>query len=197
RVAAGFGWDDDGATAVDILAFRRHDRQPDGDNLLPQRPVRGEQAPRCLRKRPGLAAREGSHVRAKLAAQVRLGDGAASTRRATAWPTTPLPPSNITVRSARSMQALDRSDLLPGELAPMALGQLAEPDRAGGHDVRPTNVREAGHLGEQPEHGAPPLRIGATDDVADRFVEREPSGARRAAYGTAVDRDLLGIGIDA
>ena len=67
----------------------------------------------------------------------------------------------------------------------------------GGHDVQPTNVREAGHLGEQPEHGAPPLRIGATDDVADRFVEREPSGARRAAYGTAVDRDLLGIGIDA
>ena len=65
------------------------------------------------------------------------------------------------------------------------------------HDVQPSNVRESRHLGEEVEHGTPPLRIRATDDIADRLVECEPGGPRGGADGAAVHRDPLHAGIDA
>ena len=48
------------------------------------------------------------------------------------------------------MQSLNRSDLLPGELAPMTLRQLPEADRAIGHtmqpfDLEPQRFRDAAH----------------------------------------------------
>src|SRR6267143_1521580 len=205
--------------------------------------------------------------------------GAWSRRRATAWPTRPLPPRITTVPSRRSMQSLDPLDLARGEravgpllegaephrpvrdavqpfhLQVQLLGQAAhdplpalgegqrhfdaapcsapataphvaharlhDPDRPpvdlhaaperrsclaggpsvcakpvgarnrvarvheavrraavggeqqqpGGHDVQPSNVREAGHIGEEVEDGAPPRGVAPTHYDADRLVE--------------------------
>ena len=69
--------------------------------------------------------------------------------------------------------------------------------QARSHDIQPSNVRETRDLGEKAEYGAPPLRIGAADDVADGLIERDPGGAGGAADGTAVHRDALRVGIDA
>src|SRR5438045_4391852 len=83
------------------------------------------------------AAARTSSSKSATSTRRRGGGVAASTRRAMAWPTRPLPPSSMIVRSASSMQSLDCSDFLPGELPPLALGELAEPHGAVGDAVQP------------------------------------------------------------
>src|SRR6266540_5328308 len=117
----------------------------------------------------------------------RGGGVAARTRRATAWPTRPLPPSSITVRSASSMQSLDRSDLLPGELAPVALGQLAEPDRAVGHAVQPFDF-ETQRFSDAAHDPLPPFGERQLD--LDRLSLR-PHARLDDTHGAPVDHNPL------
>src|SRR6266851_1935714 len=231
--------------------------------------------------------------------------GASSRRRATAWPTRPLPPRITTVPSRRSMQSLDPLDLARGERAVGALSEAAEahgpirdavqpfhlqaqllgqaahdplpalregqrhfdaaprsataaaahfaharlydPDRPsvdyhtapqsgtrlgggppvyakpvgaghrvarvheavrppavggeqqqpGGHDVQPSNVREARHIGEEVEDGASPGGVAPAHHNADRLVEGEP--CRRTdwgLYGPTIHHEPLAVRID-
>src|SRR5690349_15930184 len=74
----------------------------------------------------------------------------ASTRRATACPTSPDPPSSMTVLSARCMDPSDGLDLAWRERAPLPFRKLAEPHRTVRHAVQPLDLepqlfRETAH----------------------------------------------------
>ncbi len=71
-----------------------------------------------------------------------------------------------------------------------------EEQQSRGHDVETTNVREAGHLGEEVVDGAAAFGVTAAHHVAERLVERVPDGLRRGADGLAVHGHLLRVGID-
>src|ERR1700694_4665254 len=115
----------------------------------------------------------------------RGGGCAASTRRATAWPTRPLPPSSITVRSASSMSLLDRLDFLPCELAPFAFGQPAQPHGTVRHAVEPFDL-EAQRLGHAAHDPLP--AFGECHLHLERFARRTHAGFQDA-HLAAVDHD--------
>src|SRR5947199_10467794 len=83
---------------------------------------------------------------------------AASRRRATAWPTSPLPPRIIAVRSRSSMQSLDGLDLASREPPVFPCRPTPAPHRPVGYAVQPLDL-EPQRLG-QPAHAslAPPAR---------------------------------------
>src|SRR5207237_4858985 len=83
--------------------------------------------------------------------------------------------------------ALDCSDLLPGELPPMALGQLAEPDRAIGYTVQPFDL-ETQRFSDAAHDPLPPFGQRQLD--LDRLRLR-PYARLDDAHGPAVDHDPL------
>src|SRR5439155_225865 len=101
--------------------------------------------------------------------------------------------SNITVRSARSMQSLDRSDLLPGELAPLTLRQLAQPHGAIGDAVQPFDSETERF--RNPAHNPLPT-FGQRQLDLDRLALR-PHARLDDVYRAAVNRDFLRARIDA
>src|SRR3989442_14066058 len=74
----------------------------------------------------------------------RLGGGgelASSRRRATAWPTSPLPPRITTVQSRRSLQSPEPPDFARGERAVRAFPETAESHRPVGDAVQPFHLQ--------------------------------------------------------
>src|SRR2546426_10425896 len=82
---------------------------------------------------------------------------APSSRRATAWPTSPLPPRIITVRSRRSIQSLDGLDFVSGEPPVFPLGEPPEPHRPVGNAVQPLDLESQG-LREPPDEALAAFR---------------------------------------
>src|SRR3989442_6510490 len=115
---------------------------------------------------------------------------APSTRRATAWPTSPLPPRMTTVRSRRSMQSLDLADLVRGERAVPALWELPQAHGAVGNAVQPLHLQPQ-LLGEAPHDALPPL--GERHLHLDASTGRSHP-ARHDAHGAVVDDDAAGEG---
>src|SRR6266545_3396770 len=114
---------------------------------------------------------------------------AASNRRATAWPTSPLPPNSITVRSARSMQSPDRFDLPAGERAPAALGQPAQPHRAVRDAMQPLDLQPQ-RLGHAAHDALPPLGQRQLDlDRLSRRLSRRPRAELLDAHRASIEHD--------
>src|SRR5947208_8956516 len=107
-----------------------------------------------------------------------------SSRRATAWPTSPLPPRIITVRSRSSMQSLDGLDFVRGEPPVLALGQPPEPHRPVGNPVEPLDL-ESQRLREPPDDALAAFRKGDLDLDA---ALHGPHPEVHDPHGATVDR---------
>src|SRR5438094_206095 len=106
---------------------------------------------------------------------------AATSRRATAWPTSPLPPRITIVRSRRSMQSLDLADLVWGEGAVPAFGQLPQAHGTVRDAVQPFYLQPQ-LLGEAAHDALPSLRERHLDLHA---LPGRPHSAREPLHGTS------------
>src|SRR5438094_5153760 len=114
---------------------------------------------------------------------------APSSRRATAWPTSPLPPRIITVRSRRSMQSLDGLDFVRGEPPKLALRQSSQPHWSVGHPVQPLDL-EVQRLREPPHDALTAFREGDLDlDARVHGTHAEVHDAHRATVDRRRSRE--------
>src|SRR5438876_10277509 len=160
--------------------------------------------PRC-----GSSARAVARTSSSNSATSTTRRGAApSSLRATAWPTSPLPPRIITVRSRSSMQSLDGLDFVRGEPPVLALDQAPEPHRSVGDAMQPLDL-ESQRLREPPDdalaafgegdldldaalHGPHPKVHDPHRAAVDRRGSREGGAHLRRAV--AVDPEPVGAG---
>src|SRR5207247_747458 len=137
---------------------------------------------------------------------------AASSRRATACPTSPLPPKIIAVRSRSSMESLDGLDLLRRGPPVLALGESPQTHRSIRHAVKPLDLQPQ-RVGQPPHDALPATREGElyldarsggppprgrapAHHVAHGIVERKPREGCRA-HRPPVHRHALPRRVDA